>query len=110
MADLLIEVQGTDAIAATESFLAIDGISGSYEMEEETSKEGVLVTVATIVGIVGGTITIAEKIYSWYQAWQKRKEQESDKTVEKVLLVGRNGQRLLLKNATIEQIQQILDD
>lgn len=107
MADLLIEVQGRDAIAATEELLAIPEITGSWETEGEAEREGVVATIATIVGIVGGTLAIAEQIRKWYQEYKKGK---SDKKIEKVLIVGRNGRRLLLEDATIEQIQKILEE
>lgn len=107
MADLLIEVQGRDAIAATEELLAIPGLTGTWETEAEAEREGVLATIATIVGIVGGTLAIAEQIRKWYQEY---KQSRSGKRIEKVLIVGRNGQRLLLENATVEQIQKILEE
>ncbi|MGF1513512.1 MAG: hypothetical protein ACFB5Z_07435 [Elainellaceae cyanobacterium] len=68
MADILIEVQGGDAVAATEEMMAIEGLSGTYEVEGEDEKEGVLVTIATIVTIVGGTMAIAKELYQWYRA------------------------------------------
>ena len=106
MAEILVEVQGADAIAATEELLAIPGIAGSWETEGEAEREGTLAVIATIVGIVGGTIAIAEQIRKWYQGYRQR---QAGKKIEKVLIVGRNGQRLLLENATIEQIQKILE-
>lgn len=35
---------------------------------------------------------------------------KAGKKIEKVLIVGRNGRRLLLEDATIEQIQKILEE
>lgn len=107
MADILIEVQGTDAIAATEELMAIPEISGSWETEEEAEREGVITTIATIVAIVGGTLAIAEQIRKWYQEYKRGK---SGKKIEKVLIVSRTGRRLLLEDATIEQIQKILEE
>lgn len=69
-------------------------------------REAVLTTIATIIGIVGGGMAIAEQLRKWYQEYAKGKK--SGGKIEKVLIVGRNGERLLLQNATIEQIQQIL--
>lgn len=106
MADILIEVQGQDAIAATEELLSISGISGSYEVDSEVEREGIVATIATIIGIVGGTIAIAEQIRKWYQEYKQGK---SGKKIEKVLIVGKNGKRLLLQNATLEEIQKILE-
>lgn len=106
MADLQLEIEGGGAVPATEELLQIDGLSGTYETDGEDAKEAILATIATIVGITGGTIAIAEKLYAWYQ--NSRKEQPKP-TVDKVLLIGRNGQKLVLENASVEQIKQLLD-
>lgn len=106
MENILIEVQGQDAVAATEELFAIPGISGSYEVDEGIEREGTLATIATIVTIVGGTMAIAEQIRKWYQEYKQGK---SGKKIEKVLIVGKDGKRLLLENATLEEIQKILE-
>jgi len=106
MADIQLEVQGQDAVAATEELFSISGLSGSWNTEGDADKEATVITIGTIVAIVGGTVAIAEQIRKWYQEYKKGK---SGKKIEKVLLIGRNGQRILLKDATIEQIKQILE-
>ena len=106
MADIQVEIQGTDAIAASEELFSLTEISGNWQTVAETEKEAALVTIGAIVGIVGGTMAAAEQIRKWYQEYQQGK---SGKKIYKVLLVGKNGQRLLLENATKEQIKQILD-
>lgn len=106
MAEILLEVQGEAAIEAAEALLALPQVAGgSWETEAAAEREGTLAVVASIVGIVGGTLAIAEQIRKWYQEYRLGK---SGKKIEKVLIVGRNGRRLLLEDATIEQIQQIL--
>jgi hypothetical protein len=107
MADIQISVEGQDAVAATEELFAISGLSGNWETTGDNEKEGTLATIGAIVAIVGGTLVIAEQIRKWYQEYRKG---ESAKKIEKVLIVGRRGRRLLLENATIEQIKQILDE
>ena len=104
-----IEIQGQDAIAATEELLAIEGVEGSYQTLDEVEREGTLATIATIVGIVGGSMTIAEKLYQVNQKYQKSLQGTTPR-IEKVMIVGDNGKRLLLKDATIEQIKEILED
>ena len=106
MADIQIEIQGTDAIAASEELFSLPEISGNWQTVGETEKEGTLATIGAIAGIVGGTMAAAEQIRQWYQEYKQGK---SGKKIYKVLLVGKNGQRLLLENATIEQIKQMLD-
>lgn len=60
MTAILLEVQGTDAIAATEELLALPEITGTWETEGGTGREPVITTIATIVGLVGGTLAIAK--------------------------------------------------
>lgn len=105
-----IEIQGAGAIKATEELLAITGIEGSYETPDATERGEVLVTIATIVAIVGGTLTIADKLYQWHQKYLKSKQNLNNDKIEKVLLIAPNGNRLLLKDATLEQIQHILEE
>ncbi|MBD2200677.1 MULTISPECIES: hypothetical protein [Calothrix] len=108
-----IEIQGQDAIKATEELLGIEGLEGSYEKIEEVEREGTLATIATIVGIVGGTLTIAESIHKWKEKYQKSLHDPTDVSgarIEKVLIVTDDNRRLLLKDATVEQIKEILEN
>ena len=107
-----IEIQGQDAVQATKELLNIQGLEGSYKTfgEVENEKEATLATIATIVGITAGTLTIAEKLYQWNQKYQKSVQNPVGSKIEKVLIVAPNGNRLLLKDASVEQIQEILDN
>lgn len=105
-----IEIQGRDALKATEELLAIEGLKGSYQTIEEVEREGTLATIATIVGIVSGTLTIAESIHKWKEKYQKSLEDPIGARIEKVLIVTDDNRRLLLKDATVEQIKEILEN
>jgi hypothetical protein len=108
MVDIQLEIEGDGAIAASQELSTLDGITASWEpVTDEPEREGTLAAIATIVGIVGGSITIAEKLHGWYQARQKHPD--PTQRLEKVILVGRNGQRVLLSSASVEQIRKILD-
>lgn len=106
MTTLQLDIEGDGAISATEALLQIEGLTGTYETAGDDQKEGVLATIATIVGITAGTLTIAEKLYTWYQNGRR---QQPKPLLDKVLIIGRNGEKLLLEQATVEQIKQILD-
>ena len=107
MADIQLEIEGSGAVTATEELLQTSGLTGRWEPASEApQREGILVTIATIVAITTGTLTIAEKIYQWYQT---RRQAAPAETIDKVILIGRNGERILLKNASVEQIRRILD-
>lgn len=105
-----IEIQGRDAVKATEELLAIEGLEGSYQTIEEVEREGTLATIATIVGIVSGTLTVAESIHKWKKKYQKSLHDPTGARIEKVLIVTDDNRRLLLKDATVEQIKEILEN
>ncbi len=105
-----IEIQGREAIKATEELLAIEGLEGSYQTVEEVEREGTLSTIATIVGIVSGTLTVAESIHKWKEKYQNSLHDPTGARIEKVLIVIDDNHRLLLKDATVEQIKEILEN
>ena len=106
MSEIKFAIEGEEAIEATEELLTLEGIEGSFTVDKEVQREGVIATIAAIVGIVSGILAVAEQIRKWCQAY---KDGKSGKKIAKVLIVGRNGDRLLLENATIEQIRKILE-
>jgi len=108
MANIQLAIEGQGAVEATESLLEIPEISGDWQPADEGEAERglTLAAIATIVGIVGGTIAIAEQIRKWYQEWKKDKP---GKKIDKVVMVGAGGERLLLEGATAEDIRKILE-
>ncbi|BDM83560.1 hypothetical protein [Acaryochloris marina] len=106
MADIQLEIEGKGAIAASEALFNIEGLSGSYIAEEGDSKELALSTIASIVGITAGSMTIAKHLYDWYQ---RISQGDTETRIEKVVLIDRKGKRMLMKNATLEEIQKALE-
>jgi hypothetical protein len=100
-----IEIQGPDAIKVAQDIVATDGVQGTYEVVSEVEREGTLATIATIIGITTGAMTIAEKLY---ELNKKSVNSPESVKIERVLLVGKDGDRLLLKDATLEQLQKLL--
>ena len=105
MDEITVAIEGSGAAEAAEALLAMDGVSGTVETDDAATRDGGLTAIATIVGIVGGTLTIAEQIRQWYVAYKKRQDQQ---TIEKVLIITPSG-RFLLENATVEEISKMLE-
>lgn len=99
-----VAIEGSDAVAATEALLALPEISGAFEVVGEVEKEGTLATIATIVGIVGGSMAAAEQIRKWHGEYRGSLEQPR---IEKVLIVTERG-RIYLEGATTEEIAKAL--
>lgn len=98
------EVEGAGAIAATEALFALPEIEGNWETAPP-EREAVIATIGTIVGLVGGTMAIAEQIRKWYLEYRQGK---NGAKIERVIMV-RDGKRIVLENATLEEIKQLLD-
>ncbi|MBC1218980.1 hypothetical protein GNF10_31155 [Nostoc sp. UCD121] len=103
MAEIQVGIEGEGAPAAAEALLEIPGISGSYEVPAQ--REGTLAAIATIITIVGGVAALAEQIRNWYQEWKKS---YPGKQFDVVILDPVTGNRILLEEATIEEITEIL--
>ena len=108
-----IEIQGQDAVKATEELLRIvrrKGLEGSYETFDEVERGEVnttLVTIATGIAIASGTLGIADQLYQWKE---RIFQNPTGSRIEKVIIVAPNGNRLLLKDASVDQIQEILEN
>ncbi len=89
--------------AAVEALLQIPGLTGTYEVPKP--KEPTTVAIATIIGIAGGTVTIAEQIRKWYQEWE---DAQPDKRFNVVIFDPETGNRVFLNEASIEEITEIL--
>ncbi|PZO09729.1 MAG: hypothetical protein DCF25_21365 [Leptolyngbya foveolarum] len=105
MNDIRISIEGAAAVEAARALFEIEGINGEYEADAEVTRDGGLTVIATVVGLVGGTMAIAEQIRKWYLAYKKRQDV---KRIEKVLIVTPNG-RFFLENATTEEIAKALE-
>lgn len=103
-----IEIVGRASSEATNDLLAIEGVDGSVENTGTKYREGVFVTVATIVAITSGTLTIADKIYAWYQKWKSDKEKNNE-SINRVVLIASNDSRILLGSASIEEVKELFD-
>ena len=96
-----VAIAGEAAEPAVSELMGIPGLSVSYEAQ--TQKEGTLAVIATIVGIAGGTVALAEQIRKWYLEW---KQSQSGETFD-VVIQSPTG-RIVLEDCTIEDICQVL--
>ncbi|MEE4356138.1 MAG: hypothetical protein V2I97_06680 [Desulfococcaceae bacterium] len=99
-------IEGTNAEEAARTLTEIPGITGTWESAVGGQKEGILATIATVVGIVGGMVSAADQIHKWYAEYKKSK---SGGEPAKVIIIGKDGKRLSLEGATSEQIQKVLE-
>jgi hypothetical protein len=107
MAQIQLAIEGEGAVEASEELVTLPELSGSWEATGGDERELTLATIATIVGIVGGTLAAAEQIRKWYAEWKKGK---SGKKIQKVVLVGPKGKRVQLEKATVEEINAVLKE
>jgi len=103
-APIQIAIEGPGAEAAAAELFAMDEIEGAYEVPDAVEREGTLAVIGAIVGIAVGGITIGEKLHKWYNGYRTKDAQQR---IEKVLIVTPTS-RLLLENATIEEIANAL--
>ncbi|MDM8536247.1 hypothetical protein QUF70_05795 [Desulfobacterales bacterium HSG17] len=104
MDNIQIAIEGTASLEAAKDLIETCEISGDWQTPDGAMK-GALATIATIVGIVGGTVAVSEQIRKWYQEWKKGK---SGRAIEKAVLVG-NGKRVLLEGASADDIKAVLE-
>jgi hypothetical protein len=102
MAEIQIAIEGAGAEAAAAELF---GLEGRYQISEEVTRDGGTVAiVGTIVGITVGAMTIGEKLNKWYGSYRT---QDPQQRIERVLIVTPTS-RLLLEDATVEEIAAAL--
>lgn len=107
MFELYLERADPQAAQADLEALGVLELGEREILGESTEREGTAATIITVLGIIGGAFEAASKIYEWQE--KRRQAQGETARIEKVMIVRPNGDRLLLQNASIEQIQKILD-
>lgn len=63
MVGIEIEIEGAGVIAATEDLQQLEGLQAVYETEGETTQDGWLAVIATIITMTADSLDIATKIY-----------------------------------------------
>lgn len=105
MTQIKLSLEGEEADIAAKKLFETTGLQGSWEIAQGSlpTKEGTLAVIGTVVGIVGGTVAVAEQIRKWYQE-HKRSNKRFD-----VVIVA-DDTRVVLENATIEDICAVLEE
>ena len=104
---IAISIEGPDADDALDEFFAIAGIVGEPQWDEPEvvyRDAGLIAAVGTIVSIVGGIASLVSSIIEWREKW---KSAHADDRLSAVIQDAK-GNRLLLDNATPEQIAAAL--
>jgi hypothetical protein len=98
-----IAIEGPGADRALADFLAIEGISGSAQSTRPGKiyrDGGVLVAIGAVIGVASGIAQVVSSILDWRERWKKANENKP----LSVTIEDARGNRLLLDNATPEQI------
>jgi Na+/glutamate symporter len=105
MPQVKLSLEGEGVDIAAEKLFETTGLQGKWEVANTSlpTKETTLAVIGTVIGIVGGTVAVAEQIRKWYQEYKKSK-----KKFDVVLVAG--DVRVVLENATIEDICAVLEE
>ena len=107
---LELEIEGSGAGVAAQELTELEGIEVQWEPVSDSGNKRDLMTVAaaiaTIVGLVGGTLDIAERLLNWYQ--NLRQKGSAEQKIDKVILqVGQR--RINLENTSVTELKTLLD-
>lgn len=102
-------IEGPGAPAAASALVDTSGVEGRWEeLPTEGEKELItLAAIATIVGLVGGALEIAERLRAWHKEWSTR---DSSTRVEKVVLIRPDGRRMSLEGLSTDELAKLLED
>ncbi|MBI4747504.1 MAG: hypothetical protein HY774_03405 [Acidobacteria bacterium] len=98
-------VEGEHAVDASRNLQEIQELTATVEPIVEEHKEIALATIVSIVAMTAGAVTVADKLIIWYRDWKKGKD---EKRIEKVIIEGPDGTRVLMENAKPEDVAAIL--
>jgi hypothetical protein len=104
---ITVAVEGPDADRALGELLAIPGIRGDVQPTEQDAIRrdgGVLVAIGAIVGIASGLASVVDSIIEWRGKWKAAREGKR----LNVVIEDARGNRLVLDDATPEQITRAL--
>jgi hypothetical protein len=104
-------IEGASAVDAVEDLARTSSIELRWSAPAADEPEKIVITlsvIATIVGIAGGTATIADQISRWWQRWKDRSGPGEGKAVEKVV-IEIDERRVLLGALTDEEVARLLD-
>ncbi|WP_292854373.1 hypothetical protein [Nostoc sp. NMS8] len=67
MVQVKLSLEGEETDTAAEKLFETTGLQGSWEIATNSvpTKESTLAVIGTVVGIVGGTVAVAEQIRKW---------------------------------------------
>ena len=105
MVEIKLSLEGENVDIAAEKLFETTGLQGTWELanSSQPTKEGTLAVIGTVVGIVGGLVTVAEQIRKWYLEYKKSKKKFD------VVLVAKDI-RVILEDATVEDICAVLEE
>ncbi|GAA1752737.1 hypothetical protein [Luedemannella helvata] len=105
-------VEGVEAVEATRELATIDGLVLDWRIQKSAEPEKIMETVtviATIAGVAGSAVTIADQIVKWRERWKARGRPGQEKAIEKVI-INIDNRRILLDPMSAAEIAKLLAD
>jgi hypothetical protein len=103
MTELKIVFEGIEAEVAAEALVKLPDVTGSWTASDEVKRDMSLSTIAAIIGIASGTLSIATNLKKWYEDYQGSEQHK----IENVVIITPK-RRLLVDEATPEEILAFL--
>jgi hypothetical protein len=105
MAAIKIVFEGMDAEVAADALVNLPEVTGTWSRPEEPQRNA-LTTIAAVIGITSGTLSIATNLKKWYDDYQGA---EATKIENVVMITPSRSRRLLVdEDTTREEILEFL--
>jgi len=102
-----ILVQGRDAgRAAAELVTLSEGAARLEESATPKDHKDPLTVAASVIGIVAGSVAVAEQLVRWCRRWREGGGQGASRSVERIVVVV-GDRRLLLENLDTDDLERL---
>jgi hypothetical protein len=105
MTNISIVFEGVQAEVAATALVSLPDVEGTWTVSQDQTRNA-LTTIAAVIGIASGTLSIATNLKKWYDDYQGA---ETNKIENVVMITPSRSQRLLVdEDTTREEILAFL--